>query len=264
VVKLEITPKPSEDERAAIEAALAEAMVDLQALEDPYAAGMNIVALDRGTLASAEVTKLLQDNRTGLSTLLANLVTVGQVTAANNDGLRQILVTYPDSVAGSFTVTAKTASGTTATDYTGTVHFTSSDGQAVLPADYIFTATDAAQAQANLDRDQRDLQRDEQLFNQGYLSQQQYQAQQAAVRNDQGALQAATSNLRSAQATVQANGSSITAPGLQSSSVAQSRAQVDVALAQAEQIRVQIPKARIVSPIDGVVVNRNINPCEYP
>jgi phospholipid/cholesterol/gamma-HCH transport system substrate-binding protein len=62
------------------------------------------VILDRGTLASAEVTKLLQDNRTGLSTLLTNLVTVGQVTAANNAGLRQILVTYPDVVAGSFTV----------------------------------------------------------------------------------------------------------------------------------------------------------------
>jgi phospholipid/cholesterol/gamma-HCH transport system substrate-binding protein len=60
--------------------------------------------LDRGTLASAEVTRLLQDSRTGLATLLANLVTVGQVTAANNAGLRQILVTYPDVVAGSFTV----------------------------------------------------------------------------------------------------------------------------------------------------------------
>ncbi len=62
------------------------------------------VILDRGTLASTEVTKLLQDNRTGLSTLLTNLVTVGQVTATNNAGLRQILVTYPDVVAGSFTV----------------------------------------------------------------------------------------------------------------------------------------------------------------
>jgi beta-aspartyl-peptidase (threonine type) len=30
-----------------IEAALAEAMVDLQSLDDPYAAGMNIVSLDR-------------------------------------------------------------------------------------------------------------------------------------------------------------------------------------------------------------------------
>jgi phospholipid/cholesterol/gamma-HCH transport system substrate-binding protein len=62
------------------------------------------VILDRGTLASTEVTKLLQDNRTGLSTLLTNLVTVGQVTATNNAGLRQLLVTYPDVVAGSFTV----------------------------------------------------------------------------------------------------------------------------------------------------------------
>jgi phospholipid/cholesterol/gamma-HCH transport system substrate-binding protein len=48
--------------------------------------------------------KLLQDNRTGISTLLTNLVTVGQVTAAENAGLRQILVTYPDSVAGAYTV----------------------------------------------------------------------------------------------------------------------------------------------------------------
>ena len=30
-----------------VEAALAEAMVDLRALDDPYAAGMNIVAMDR-------------------------------------------------------------------------------------------------------------------------------------------------------------------------------------------------------------------------
>ena len=60
--------------------------------------------LDQGTLASAQVTKLLQDNRTGISTLLTNLVTIGQVTATNNAGLRQILVTYPDTVAGAYTV----------------------------------------------------------------------------------------------------------------------------------------------------------------
>jgi hypothetical protein len=45
--------------------------------------------------------------------------------------------------AGSFTITAKYADGTTATNYTGTVHFTSSDGQAGLPANYTFTAADA-------------------------------------------------------------------------------------------------------------------------
>jgi hypothetical protein len=44
--------------------------------------------------------------------------------------------------AGTITVTALNADGTTDTGYTGTVHFTSSDPQAVLPADYIFTAAD--------------------------------------------------------------------------------------------------------------------------
>jgi hypothetical protein len=44
--------------------------------------------------------------------------------------------------AGVFTATAQNADGTTATGYTGTIHFTSSDLQAVLPADYTFTAAD--------------------------------------------------------------------------------------------------------------------------
>jgi hypothetical protein len=43
---------------------------------------------------------------------------------------------------GSFTVTALDSSGHVATGYTGTVHFTSSDGHATLPADYTFTSTD--------------------------------------------------------------------------------------------------------------------------
>ncbi len=112
-------------------------------------------------------------------------------------------------------------------------------------------------AAANLARDQRVDNRDEQLLRQGYVSEQQVEADRALVRNDQATLQ-------SAQATVQANGSNINAPGLQQSSVAQAKAQEAVALAQAEQIRVSISKATIVSPINGVVVNRNLNPGEYP
>ena len=42
-----------------------------------------------------------------------------------------------------FTVTAKDAFGNTATGYTGTVSFTSTDGQAILPANYVFSAADA-------------------------------------------------------------------------------------------------------------------------
>ncbi|HZT91093.1 MAG TPA: invasin domain 3-containing protein [Gaiellaceae bacterium] len=40
------------------------------------------------------------------------------------------------------TVTAKDAYGNTATGYTGTVHFTTSDGQGAVPADYTFVAGD--------------------------------------------------------------------------------------------------------------------------
>ncbi|MGB6985158.1 MAG: efflux RND transporter periplasmic adaptor subunit [Candidatus Aquilonibacter sp.] len=112
-------------------------------------------------------------------------------------------------------------------------------------------------ARASLVRDQAVMERDGTLYRQGYVSLQQYQSDQATVRNDQATLQ-------SAQALVQANGPSLTAPGLQQSSVAQAKAQEQVALAQAQQIRVSIQKATIVSPIDGVVVNRNLNPGEYP
>jgi hypothetical protein len=50
--------------------------------------------------------------------------------------------TITAGVAGSFTVIAMNADGTTNTSYRGTVNFTSSDPQAVLPADYTFTAAD--------------------------------------------------------------------------------------------------------------------------
>ena len=43
----------------------------------------------------------------------------------------------------SLTVTALDASNNQATSYTGTIHFTSSDGQAALPSDYTFTVADS-------------------------------------------------------------------------------------------------------------------------
>ena len=46
-------------------------------------------------------------------------------------------------VAGSIRVTATDAYGNTITGYTGTVHFTSTDTTASLPANYKFTSTDA-------------------------------------------------------------------------------------------------------------------------
>lgn len=119
------------------------------------------------------------------------------------------------------------------------------------------------QARQTLDNDQHNLERDQNLLSQGYVSQQSVDAQATLVKNDRQALNSAEANVASAQSTVQANGT-LSGQGLQASSVQQSAAQEAVALAQADQVRVQIAKAAIVSPLDGVVVNRNINPGEYP
>jgi multidrug efflux pump subunit AcrA (membrane-fusion protein) len=119
------------------------------------------------------------------------------------------------------------------------------------------------QAQQTFSNDRLNLTRDRNLLAQGYISQQSVDAQATLVKNDQEALNTANANLASARSTVQANGS-LSGTGLQASAVQQSAAQEQVALAQANQVRVQIAKAAIVSPIDGVVVNRNLNPGEYP
>ncbi len=119
------------------------------------------------------------------------------------------------------------------------------------------------QAEETLSNDRHNLSRDENLLAQGYVSQQAVDAQATLVKNDQQALGSTQANLASARSTVQANGT-LSGQGLQSAAVQQSAAQEQVAIAQAQQVRVQIAKAAIVSPIDGVVVNRNFNPGEYP
>lgn len=119
------------------------------------------------------------------------------------------------------------------------------------------------QARQTLANDAANLNRDRQLVGPGYIAQQTVDQQSTLVHNDQQALRSAIAALAAAKANVEANGT-LNAGGLQSSAVEQAQAQVKVALAQAAQQRVQIAKATIVSPIDGVVVNRNLNPGEYP
>lgn len=62
------------------------------------------LVLDRGTVASAQLEAVVRENRDSLATLLANLVTIGQVTSSRVDGIDQLLITYPEVVAGGFTV----------------------------------------------------------------------------------------------------------------------------------------------------------------
>jgi multidrug efflux pump subunit AcrA (membrane-fusion protein) len=120
------------------------------------------------------------------------------------------------------------------------------------------------QAQKTLAFDTLTLQRDQQLLKNGYIAQQTVDQQETLVHNDQQAMRSAQATQSSAQSNVQANGSNVSAPGLQQSAIEQSRAQEAQALANARQVQVSIGKAKIVSPVDGVVVNRNLNPGEYP
>lgn len=60
--------------------------------------------LANGPPAVTELTTLLSGNRTDIGVLLANLDTLGQLTVRRTAGIEQVLVTYPNVVAGGFTV----------------------------------------------------------------------------------------------------------------------------------------------------------------
>lgn len=123
----------------------------------------------------------------------------------------------------------------------------------------------AALAQANktLSTDSTNLTRDQELYAKGYVALQVLQSQQELVANDQQTVRNDTAALNSAKSMVQANGTMNT-PGLQTTSIQQSAATERYALSQANQYRVEIARARITSPVNGVVVNRALNPGEYP
>src|SRR5262249_13160053 len=67
---------------------------------------------------------------------------VGSTGATNSLLVAGFPSSVPAGTSGTVTVTARDASGNAAPGYPGTVHFTSSDVQAALPADYTFTAAD--------------------------------------------------------------------------------------------------------------------------
>jgi multidrug efflux pump subunit AcrA (membrane-fusion protein) len=119
------------------------------------------------------------------------------------------------------------------------------------------------QARQTMAKDTTDLSRFTQLLSSGYIAEQTVAQQRTLVANDQQAIRSAQAALATAQQTVVANGT-LSGGGLQTTAVQASRASQMVALAQADQIASQIAKATIVSPITGVVVNRNVNPGEYP
>jgi alpha-tubulin suppressor-like RCC1 family protein len=98
-----------------------------------------LVTLKTAGAASVTVTDV---SVPGLTSTAAGIT----VTAGGTANL--VVTGIADGVAGgpsSVTVRALDSQGNTATGYVGTVHFTSSDPQATLPADYAFVSADAGQ-----------------------------------------------------------------------------------------------------------------------
>jgi multidrug efflux pump subunit AcrA (membrane-fusion protein) len=119
-----------------------------------------------------------------------------------------------------------------------------------------------AQAQTKLRLDQLTLRRDEQLLAQQFIARQTVDQARQTVEADVQQIASAQAALDSARGTVATNGS--TSAGLQGASIVAARAAAAAARAQAEQVRAQISRATLRSPIDGVVVSRNLNEAEYP
>ena len=119
-----------------------------------------------------------------------------------------------------------------------------------------------AQAQQKLQLSSVTLKRDEELYKQGYLSHQLLDNDLTQYQNDEQAASAARAAVRTALATAFVNGDA--SGGLQKETVNSAKAAAASASAQADQIAVQIRKAMIVSPTDGIIINRNINAGQYP
>ncbi|TCC10799.1 MCE family protein [Kribbella soli] len=67
--------------------------------------------IDQGSLASTQITGLIQDNSASVAVLLGNLLTVSELTAVRLDAVEQLFVVYPAVSMGGYVVPAKNAEG---------------------------------------------------------------------------------------------------------------------------------------------------------
>jgi multidrug efflux pump subunit AcrA (membrane-fusion protein) len=119
------------------------------------------------------------------------------------------------------------------------------------------------QANVALAGAQTDLKRYEALEAQGYLAPQTVDQQRTTVAGDVAAVNSAQASLNQAVASAGANGRGNNA-GVQQAGLQSARAAADAAQATVEQLRRQIGRAAIISPLDGIVDAVNANPGEYP
>lgn len=120
-----------------------------------------------------------------------------------------------------------------------------------------------AQAEASLEEAQINFHRYEMLYRSGYLSAQTLESQRVTVAADTQAVSAAQAQYDLAVANAKWGGGQKSA-GIEYSQILAVRAAVSAADAAVSQIRMQIGKALLTAPVDGVVSSANANPAEYP
>ncbi len=215
-------------------------------------------------LQNVAITSQLAEPTDAVNVNEGDHVRAGQVIAVlDTTDLRAQLAQAQASVATDFRNAASADAKVTQARYTQQLNIGQS-GDQVRSA-----AAALAQSRQTLANDTLTLNRDRQLLANGYIAQSQYDQEATQVANDQAAVRSATATLESARTSQQVNGTQ--SAGLQAATVASAAADaaaahatVGQAQAQVRQLQSQIAKATIVSPIDGVVVNRNLNPGEYP
>ena len=164
---LQVTGFPSPDTAGAAESITVTAYDPYGNIATGYAGTVHFTSSDPKAVLPANFAFNSTDD--GTSTFTATLETAGTQSITATDTTTStitgsqtgidvnaaaatllILTGFPGmvtaGVADTFTVTAHDAYGNIATGYTGTVHFTSSDPKAVLPANFTFSSTNAGQA----------------------------------------------------------------------------------------------------------------------
>jgi len=210
------------------------------------------------------ITSALSEPADSVSVLEGDHVRAGQVIAAlDTADLRAELAQAQANVESDIRTAESDDAKVAQARFTGTLDI-GQGGESVKSARAAVAAT-----QVTLKNDTVNLERDRALLGNGYVAQQTFDQQQTLVNTDAASLRTAQANLQSAIINQQVNGTATA--GLQAANVAAAiadanaaRAAVVQARAQVQQYQVAISKATIVSPVNGVVVNRNMNPGEYP
>ena len=215
-------------------------------------------------LQNVAITSALSEPVDSVQVLQGDHVTAGQVLAVlDTADLRAQLLQAQGTLDSSIQTAASNDEKVSESRYNAHLNI-STAGNSVSIA-----GATLQQAQKTLQNDQRNLDRDRQLLTQGYVPQQTVDLQQTTVLNDEAAMRSAQASLLTAQTSSTVNGTN--AQGLQAATVADvsasakaAHAAIEIARGQIAQLQSQIAKATITSPVDGVVVNRNLNPGEYP